>query len=73
MGDRITYYVTGATRGKTSDWQRARAVSLYDPQSAPYDPSYYVEKLDDWLTRYGKFLGIKPVEEAPAGIQGELF
>ena len=57
----------------TNDWQRARALLLYDPDVAPYDPEYYIEKLDDWLTRYGGFLGVKPVEEAPTGVQGELF
>jgi DNA polymerase elongation subunit (family B) len=73
MGDRISYYVTNRTRARTSDWQRARALLLYDPNSAPYDPEYYIEKLDDWLTRYGGFLGVKAVEEAPTGVQGELF
>ena len=71
MGDRITYYVTARTKGRTSDWQRARALSLYDAVAAPYDPLYYIEKLDDWLARYGVFLGVKP--EQPAGVQGELF
>ena len=73
MGDRITYYVTNRTRTRTNDWQRARALLLYDPNSAPYDPEYYIEKLDDWLTRYGGFLGVKAVEEEPTGVQGELF
>jgi len=73
MGDRVTYYVTAQTRGRTNDWQRARSVLLYDPQSAPYDPGYYVEKLDDWLTRYGKFLGVEPVVDVPSEVQGELF
>ena len=73
MGDRVTYYVTARTKGRTSDWQRARALSLYDADAAPYDPWYYIEKLDDWLTRYGPFLGVKPLEESPTGVQGELF
>ena len=73
MGDRVSYYVTGRSKGRTSDWQRARALSLYDPQAAPYDPGYYIEKIDDWLARYGSFLGVKPVVEPPAAIQGELF
>ena len=73
MGDRITYYVTARTKGRTNDWQRARPVLLYDAVSAPYDPEYYIAKLDDWLTRYGKFLGVKPVVEAAPEIQGELF
>jgi DNA polymerase elongation subunit (family B) len=68
MGDRVSYYITAKAKGKTSDWQRARPLALYDPAGAPYDPDYYVEKLDDWLKRYGTFLGHKP----PAPAQGEL-
>jgi DNA polymerase I len=67
MGDRITYYVTLWTPGGTNDWQRARPIASFDPQQAPYDPQYYLKKLDDWIERYGGFLGIKPAEE-----QGEL-
>ncbi len=67
MGDRVTYYVAQWTPGKNNDWQRARPVSQYDPALAPYDAEYYIKKLDDWLDRYGPFLGIKPSEE-----QGEL-
>jgi DNA polymerase elongation subunit (family B) len=68
MGDRVTYYITAKAKGKTSDWQRARALSLYDETHAPYDPEYYAEKLDDWLERYGSFLGVKPRGDG----QGEL-
>ena len=56
-------------KGKSSDWQRARPVALYDATTAPYDPGYYTEKLDDWLERYGPILGVKPA----AGVQGDLF
>ncbi len=69
MGERVTYYVTPRTKGKTSDWQRSRPVALFDPVEAPYDASYYSEKLDDWLERYAPFLGVKQPEQA----QGELF
>jgi DNA polymerase elongation subunit (family B) len=69
MGERIAYYVTMRRPGKTNDWQRARPVALYDPVAAPYDPDYYIDKLDDWLERYGPFLGVKPA----GGEQGELF
>jgi DNA polymerase I len=68
MGERVTYYVTARTRTRTSDWQRARPLSLYDPVNAPYDADYYTEKLNDWLERYGAFLGVK----APEHVQGEL-
>lgn len=57
MGDRVTYYILPKQRGQTNDWQRARPVALFDRLAAPYDPSYYLKKLDDWLERYGTFLG----------------
>ncbi len=68
MGDRVSYYVTSKAKGQTSDWQRARAVPLYDPARAPYDPDFYTKKLDDWLERYRPFLGALPPKP-----QGELF
>ncbi len=63
MGDRVSYYITARQKGKSNDWQRARPVSLYDPVQAPYAPDYYLDKLDDWIERYGPFLGIKPLQE----------
>jgi DNA polymerase I len=69
MGDRVSYYITAKAKGKTSDWQRARPLALYDPTIAAYDPVYYTDKLDDWLERYGQFLGAKPTT---AAAQGEL-
>ena len=68
MGERVRYYITAKAKGKTSDWQRARALALYDATSAPYDPDYYTDKLDDWLERYGTFVGVKPRGDG----QGEL-
>lgn len=68
MGERVSYYITAKAKGKGSDWQRARALALYDAASAPYDPNYYLEKLDDWVERYGTFLGVKPIGDG----QGEL-
>jgi len=73
MGDRVSYYVTARSKGRASDWQRARALSLYDPERAPYDPEFYLEKLDDWIERYGGFLGVKPAVEEKQETQGELF
>jgi hypothetical protein len=72
MGDRVSYYVTERSKGRSSDWQRARALLLFDAESAPYDPGYYIDKLDDWLVRYGTFLGVKPAPDE-SGVQGELF
>lgn len=60
MGERVTYYITPKQKGRTSDWQRARPVSLYEAQGHPYDPAHYAAKLDDWVERYGKFLGLEP-------------
>ncbi len=68
MGDRITYYITPRAKGQTSDWQRARPAATYDPAKAPYDPAYYTKKLDDWLERYGAYIGATPAKP-----QGELF
>ena len=69
MGERVSYYITPKSKGRTTDWQRARALALHDSITAPYDPDYYTGKLDDWLLRYGSFLGVKP----PVSAQGELF
>ncbi|AKC82009.1 DNA polymerase [Verrucomicrobia bacterium IMCC26134] len=69
MGERVSYYLAVKAKGQTSDWQRARPVAAYDPVTAPYDPKTYLEKLDDWLERYGPFLGVKPA----GGEQGDLF
>lgn len=60
MGERVTYYIGAKQKGQTADWQRARPVALYDPQAAPYDPVYYLEKIDDWAERYGRFVGLRP-------------
>jgi DNA polymerase elongation subunit (family B) len=60
MGERVSYYVVAKAKGQTSDWQRARPLASYDAAKAPYDPVYYLEKIDDWLERYGRFIGIKP-------------
>ncbi len=69
MGERMTYYITARAKGRTSDWQRARALALYDPVAAPYDPDYYLAKLDDWRERYGGFLGVEGKRDQA---QGEL-
>jgi len=60
MGERVTYYIGAKQKGQTADWQRARPIALYDAQAAPYDPVYYLEKIDDWAERYGRFVGLRP-------------
>jgi DNA polymerase I len=71
MGDRVSYYITAKAKGKTADWQRARPMACYDATTAPYAPDYYLDKLDDWLERYGPFLDVKTSVKAAA--QPELF
>ncbi|HEY1791873.1 MAG TPA: DNA polymerase domain-containing protein [Opitutaceae bacterium] len=72
MGERVTYYITPKQKGRTSDWQRARPVVLHDPVAAPYDPEHYAGKLDDWLERYGRFIGVTPPAKGKDERQGEL-
>jgi DNA polymerase I len=72
MGERVTYYITPKQKGKTSDWQRARPMVLHDPVTAPYDPLHYAGKLDDWLERYGRFVGASPPAKGADERQGEL-
>lgn len=72
LGERVTYYITARAKGRASDWQRARPLQLYDPVNAPYDADYYTEKLNDWIERYGPFLGLPPAAAA-SEVQGELF
>jgi DNA polymerase elongation subunit (family B) len=75
MGERVSYYITARAKGKTADWQRARPLDAYDAAQTPYDPEYYDGKLDDWLERYGAFLGdeAKRAAAEKPGAQGELF
>ncbi|MDF9833112.1 DNA polymerase I [Ereboglobus sp. PH5-5] len=75
MGERVSYYITAREKGKTADWQRARPLGAHDAGLAPYDPVYYNDKLDDWLERYGAFLGdeAKRIAAEKPGAQGELF
>ncbi len=69
MGDRVTYYIGPKRPGAASDWQRAFPVDHYDAETAPYDPNYYLSKLDEWRKRYGVFLPDLLAEAR----QGELF
>jgi len=71
MGDRVSYYILPREKGQTTNWQRARAVGQFDRLEAPYDPQFYLKKLDDWVTKYGPFLDLPSGDES--GGQGELF
>jgi DNA polymerase elongation subunit (family B) len=55
MGERISYFISLKEKGKTADWQRALPVEQYDKEQLPYDPSYYIKKLNDWRKRYAPF------------------
>ena len=57
MGERVTYYIGPKTKGLTNDWQRAHPIDRFDARQAPYDSQHYLVKIDDWLDRYGRFLG----------------
>jgi len=72
MGERVTYFITPRQKGRASDWQRAKPVEAFHPTEAPYDPEHYAAKLDDWLERYGRFLGVKPPPAGADPRQGEL-
>jgi DNA polymerase elongation subunit (family B) len=72
MGERVTYYITARQKGRTNDWQRARPLALYDLAAAPYDREHYEGKLDDWLERYGRFLGVSAPPKGGDSRQGEL-
>ncbi|MCE2862779.1 MAG: hypothetical protein RIR76_1797 [Verrucomicrobiota bacterium] len=71
MGERVRYYLTAKAKGRTADWQRARALALHDPEQFPYDPDHYLGKIDDWLERYGVFLGAAALPQGESA-QGEL-
>lgn len=67
MGEQVQYYITLGEKKRSPDWQTARPLSAYDPVRQPYDPDYYLRKLEDWKKRYQAFL------PRPEGhTQGEL-
>lgn len=55
MGERVSYFILPKQPGQSADWQRAYPIGGYDRESMPYDPSYYIKKLDDWRKRYAPF------------------
>ncbi len=69
MGDRVSFFITLKEKGQTADWQRALPLEHYDKEKAPYDPKYYIKKLNDWRKRYAPFHA--KLAEDPA--QGTLF
>ncbi len=67
MGEQVAYFITPGEKARDPDWKRARPLARFDPDSMPYDPSYYLRKLDDWEKRYGQFL-----PNSTAATQAEL-
>ena len=64
LGDKVSYYLAPKERGQGSDWHRARPVERFDPVGAPYDAATYIEKIDEWLTRYAAFLPVADLATA---------
>lgn len=56
MGDKVTYYITPGEKKRLPDWQQARSIDQYKPDTMPYDKNHYLKKLDDWVKRHGEFL-----------------
>ncbi len=67
MGEQVQYYITPGEKKRSPDWQTARPLSSFDPASQPYDPDYYLRKLEDWKKRYAAF-----IPQPESGTQGEL-
>jgi len=70
QGESVTYYIVPGAKNNAPDWQRARPLANFDPVHAPYDPGYYLKKLDDWVERYAAFLAPTALGQP---VQGDLF
>lgn len=70
-GDKVSYFISNVDSSKGADWKRAYPIELYNPKTLPYDPSYYLKKLEDWQEKFSEFLPKNLGEKTP--IQGELF
>lgn len=66
VGDRVCYYISAAPP-KTPDWKRAKP--LEEGGKTPYDPGYYLSKLDDWQKR---FSDIAPFLKKQGCVQSEF-
>ena len=55
-GDRMAYYITYGEKKRMADWQLARPLEQYDPESQPYNVDHYLKKLNEWEKRYRDYL-----------------
>ncbi len=67
-GDKVSYYICQLDDKKNPDWKCARPVEMYDATSAPYNPTYYLKKIDDWQKRFSELFST-----AKESTQLELF
>ncbi|MBC2595383.1 DNA polymerase [Ruficoccus amylovorans] len=56
MGEQVAYFLTYGDKKRAPDWQIARPLADYDPETCPYNADAYLKKLDDWEKRYEEFL-----------------
>lgn len=56
MGDRVRYFVGPGEPGSRAEWQRAHPLEHFDPKTCPYDPDYYLKRIEQWEERYRNFL-----------------
>ena len=69
MGDRVSYYIGPKEKGQPANWQLPQPIEWYGNDGPPYDPTFYLKKLDDWRKRYDPF----HAQLGKNGAQKELF
>jgi len=69
-GDKVSYYIAQLDGKKNPDWKCARPIEMYDSTSLPYNPTYYLKKIDDWQKRFSELFSTS--KETATG-QLELF
>jgi len=72
MGDRVRYFVGPGQPGARAEWQRAQPLEHFDPATCPYDPDYYLKRIDQWEERYRAFLPAASGEPFLPGFQNAL-
>ena len=70
VGDKVSYYIAQLDGKKNPDWKCARPIEQYDTTSMPYNPTYYLKKIDDWQKRFSELFSTS--KETATG-QLELF